>query len=442
MNAPKRTGLNAQRSGMSEGLVNRLVHPGAELLSRTEETALAREFRQHRELVREIALSSVVGARRFLELTRSDAAEQQSFWKPEVSKQELADVRAALILIDDQRRALEKLQARRRRSPRIRLAFESYARRSREALTRVASDVFVEDVVIVQRTLARQLVPEPERAQALAANALELCAGDVSQTQDLLESVVARREAAKRRFVEANLRLVVWVARRYTGRGLPLTDLVQEGNLGLLTAVERFDPDRGFRFSTYATWWIRQAVQRGLANRQRTIRLPVHVQELRRQVSKTDQRLAQRLGREPSLEERARAHGASLEKLDDLRQAYREVRSLSAPIVGRSGDATWELGDLVGDDSRASPEECMVANQCSQLLEQLLATLTPRERLVVRARFGVNRNEETRTLDAIAVELGLTRERIRQIEHAALEKLRQYAHRFGIDNPLGPGSLR
>jgi RNA polymerase sigma factor (sigma-70 family) len=424
MTAPRKTELRVRRSTLSqrpelsEGLVERLVQSGAELLSRTEEAALAHEFCKHRETVRQIALGSVRAARRFLELAEGDLAEHPSLWKPEVSMAELARVRVHLTLLDDQRRALFRLPARRRNSAEIRRALESYAASARSALEGVASHAFVDEVLNLGT------------------------ADDVSDSHDLLAPALAARNAARRRFIEANLRLVVWVARRYLGRGLPLTDLVQEGNLGLLIAVERFDPDKGFRFSTYATWWIRQSVQRGLANRQRMIRLPVHVHELRRQVSKTDQQLAQQLGREPSLEELALGSGSSLGKLEHLRQAYREVKSLNAPIVGQDGDATSELADLVGDESRASPEDSLVAEQCNRLLERLLTMLNPRERMILGWRFGVNRDQKTQTLDAIAFELGLTRERIRQIETSALEKLRKHAHRLGLENPLGAAPLR
>lgn len=489
MKAPKPSGPRLQRAGVEEGLVDHLSDAGAQLLSRSEEVALATEYAEQKQRARSIALRSLVGARTFLQLTydhHEDLAKYQNFWSPEASHRDLQQARHELLLLDDQRRALLALRSRRGRRPRhLEVALASLAGCCEAALERICvTDAFVDEVVREHKSIKRQVgalepvtrrlekasglardevllalldpganpaMDEPAETRSLrqrvleerrAVNAymqgqLELDADAVRAADLALQAAVHARDAAKSRFIEANLRLVIWVARRYAGRGMTLADLVQEGNLGLLAALDKFDPTRGYRFSTYATWWIRQSVQRGLANRHRTIRLPVHIQEMRRQLGKADRQLSQQLGREPSAEELARAHGSSLRRLERVRQAYRPVRSLSEPIQGIDGAQGPALSEMVEDSVQPSPEEALWANECGALVERLLDTLTPRERLIVRRRYGVNQTQERETLNTVATELGLTRERIRQIEISALKKLRKHARLMGIDNPLG-----
>ncbi|MBI1735638.1 MAG: sigma-70 family RNA polymerase sigma factor [Candidatus Rokubacteria bacterium] len=227
--------------------------------------------------------------------------------------------------------------------------------------------------------------------------------------------------AVKRELTEANLRLVVSIAKRYLWSGVPLLDLVQEGNLGLLKAVDRFQYRRGFKFSTYATWWIRQSIQRGIADRGRTIRIPVHVAETINRVTAARRRLEARSGAEPTLEELARSVHVPAAKVKLFVDAAQRPVSLDAPI----GEDT-PLGELLEDRSIPSPMDPLIAGDLADRVEAALATLAPREREIVRLRFGLG-GAEPLTLEEIGTRLSLTRERIRQIEGHALEKLAKSA---------------
>jgi len=240
------------------------------------------------------------------------------------------------------------------------------------------------------------------------------------QEVTLAKAIEARDVYAKDRLAEANLRLVVAIAKKYAGRGMSLLDLIQEGNLGLLRAVEKFDYHRGFKFSTYATWWIRQAITRAIADQARTIRVPVHVGELINKLGRARRQLQQDLGREPTDEEIGKELEISAERVREIEQISQNPVSLETPI-GEEDDSN--LGDLVQDGAATSPAEAAALTMLRNEVDLILDTLSARERRVLQLRFGLSEGRE-RTLEEVGKRFGVTRERVRQIEAKALRKLR------------------
>ena len=277
-------------------------------------------------------------------------------------------------------------------------------------------DIKVEDIDLA--SMEGINIDDPVRMYLREIGRIPLLSYD--EELELAKKVLAGDEAAKQKLAESNLRLVVSIAKKYVGRGMLFLDLIQEGNMGLIKAVEKFDYTKGYKFSTYAIWWIRQAITRAIADQARTIRIPVHMVETINKLIRTSRHLLQQLGREPTPEEIAVEMEIPVEKVTEIQKIAQDPVSLETPI-GEEDDS--HLGDFIQDDDSPAPQDAAAYTLLREQLEELMKTLTPREAKVLKLRFGLE-DGKSRTLEEVGKEFNVTRERIRQIEAKALRKLR------------------
>ena len=287
-----------------------------------------------------------------------------------------------------------------------------------EDISEIEKNILLEDDINDFSFIDNISVDDPVRMFLKEIGKIELLSLDEEAV--LAEKMVAGDKAAKKKLVESNLRLVVSIAKRYIGRGMHFLDLIQEGNLGLIKAVDKFDPVKGFKFSTYATWWIRQAITRAIADQARTIRIPVHMVETINRLMRVSRHLLQTMGREPTPEEIAAEMEIPVDKVRDILKISQDPISLETP-VGEEDDSS--VGNFIPDDDAPSPSDQAADVLLKEQIEEVMETLTPREARVLRLRFGLE-DGRTRTLEEVGREFMVTRERIRQIEAKALRKLR------------------
>jgi RNA polymerase primary sigma factor len=414
------------------------------LLTARQEVEIGRRIEEGQIRLRRALVGIPMAVRSLVEvgerLRHEQIAPDDVIVLPEGGEPDTAEVRSVLLAFARLRRLsreIERLEAAlgaRRRSASARANYQKWIAANREAIQRVVGEMPLKPALIdqlvgrVRRHHARTVDAaghakrKPSRAARGELRELERLAGLPRRPLEIAITEIDRSDRivrqAKRELMEANLRLVVSVAKRYLGSDLSLLDLVQEGNIGLMKAVDRFQYRRGFKFSTYATWWIRQAITRAIADHSRTIRIPVHMVETLNRISRVNRNLTSEMGREPTPEELAQHTGVPAKKVRLILESSRKPLSLETPIGEDS-----ELGDFLEDRSAGSPNDSLISQDLTTQVEKALSTLSQKEKEILRLRFGIGEEGE-HTLEEVGRRFDVTRERIRQIEAKALRKLR------------------
>ena len=413
------------------------------LLTRKRELEVAKRIEERGRERRKLALESPIAREIVFELRRQLEMNQVKMREITRDGEELTKVsleeeefqRKRFVSIVEKGEALDResqkmallkrvtqREAKKRTLERMRRAIEADIYRLICCLN--LKDAHVERVIERLWEVNREIAKNPKKLDDLG-----LEADQWKKSFKDLKAVESKFKKATGEMIQANLRLVVSIAKKFTYRGLPLLDLIQEGNMGLMRAVMKFDYRKGYKFSTYASWWITQAITRALADKSRTIRLPVHLIETENRIHKTSQSLFKELGRDPTTKEIAEKIGLPMEKVNKVLHMYREPISLETPI----GDEDSRFGDFIEDKGANSPIEDVINLRLTEEVEKVLATLTPREEKILRMRFGIGERSD-HTLEEVGKVFGVTRERIRQIEAKALKKLRQPHRSRGLES--------